>query len=194
MPLGAILGSLAGGLGAGLGFGTRSGRRALFGDRGKAQQIPTMTPEQKQLQQQLIQQLGQLYPEAFGRLQELLGGDDEAFSKFEAPFLRQFEREILPGIAERFGGSAGSHGALSSGGLNQALAQAGTDLSTNLASLRGGLQQQALSQLQGLSGTAFQPSFAPAYRPPTGGFLGSALSGLGQLGTAYGARSLGIGF
>lgn len=186
MPLGAILGSLAGGLGAGLGFGTRSGRKSLFGDKGKFQQVPRFTPEQQQLQSQLLEGLGQLSPEIFSRLQELLGGDDEAFSKFEAPFLRQFERQVLPGIAERFGGSAGSHGALSSGGLNQALAQAGTDLSTNLASLRGGLQQQALGQIQGLFGTGFQPSFESVYRQPRTGLLGGlaqgAGSGLGQYG------------
>lgn len=187
MPFGAILG----GLGAALGLGTRTGRKTLFGQQGKQIPIQTMTPEQRDLQNQIIQQLGQLTPEAFARLSELLGGDDESFSKFEQPYLRQFERDIIPRIMERFGGSAGSHGALSSGGLNQSLAQAGTDLSTNLASLRGGMQQNALSQLQGLLGAGFQSQFSPAYRPPTGGLLGGMAPGLGALGAGYGLRQFG---
>lgn len=160
------------------------------GRRGRTQQIPTMTPQQQQFQSQLLEQLGQLTPEALSRLQEILGGDEEAFSKFEAPYLRQFERDIIPRIAERFGGSLGSHGALNSGALNQALAAAGTDLQTNLAALRGGMQQQALSQLQGLMGTGLQQQFTPAYRPPTPGFLGALAPGLGAGLAAYGIPAL----
>jgi hypothetical protein len=160
------------------------------GRRGSSQKIPTMTPQQQQYQGGLLQGLGGLTPDMFARLQEILGGDDEAFSKFEAPYLRQFERDIIPRIAERFGGALGSHGALSSGGLNQALAAAGTDLSTNLASLRGGFQQQALSQLQGLMGVGLQPQFAPAYRPPTQGFLGGLAPGIGMGLGSYGIPAL----
>lgn len=179
-------------LGAAGSLFSKKGRQTAFGQSGKFLQAPTFSPEQQQYQNQILQGLGQLTPDMFARLQELLGGDEEALSKFEQPYLRQFERDIIPRITERFGGALGSHGALSSGGLNQALAQAGTDLQTNLAALRGGFQQQALSQLQGLMGTGLQSRFAPTYRPPTGGILGGIAPGLGALGAGLAAKQFGL--
>jgi hypothetical protein len=179
---------LGGGL-AGFGLGTRGGRRFLFGQKGKPMRFDTFSPEQKSFQDQIIQGLSQAGPEALNRLTQLLSGDDEAFSAFEAPYLRRFEREIAPGIAERFAGM-GSHGALSSGGLNQALSQAGRDLSTDLAALRGGLQQNALGQLQGYSTLGLSPRFQTAYRPPTGGLFGGMAQGVGQGAAQYGIPAL----
>lgn len=89
---------------------------------------------------------GPLYGAGSDFLQSLLSNEPGAFDKFEAPFKEQFEQETVPMLAERFAGAGTGGGALSSSGLNQALAQAGKSLSTNLAGLRGGLQMQAAGQ------------------------------------------------
>ncbi len=80
-------------------------------------------------------------------LQNLLQGGPEAFKAFEAPYMRQFEEQIAPGIAERYTGAGGTGaGGLMSSNFQQSLAHAGAGLSEQLAALRGGLQMQALPQ------------------------------------------------
>lgn len=111
--------------------------------------LSTLNPEQQQLFSQLSQQLmgGQQSPlmgVGTNYLQNLLSGSPEAFQQFEAPIKRQFQEQVIPGIAERFSG-LGS-GAQSSSAFQQALGQAGSGLSENLAALRGGMQMQALPQ------------------------------------------------
>ena len=151
------------------------------------QQLSTLNPQQQQFQSQYINQLQGIPPQLIQYLTQLLSGESGAADAFSAPYLRQFERETVPGIAERFGGSAGSHGALSSGGLNQSLAQAGTDLQTNLAQLRAQLQQGASSQLQSLLNPAFQSTVENIYQPPSQSFFQSVAPGLAQgLGSALG--------
>jgi hypothetical protein len=105
--------------------------------------------------------------------------------------MQQFEQDIIPEILSRFGGDAGSHGATSGSGLNLAITRAGKDLATNLAGLRGGLQQQAISQLSGLSQLGLQQRFQPGYRAPTGGLFGGAAQGIGQgLGSLAGLQGM----
>jgi|GEM_PF-6905724 hypothetical protein len=87
-----------------------------------------------------------LYGSGQSYLQNLLNGSPQAFQNFEAPYLQNFQQNIAPGIAERFAGAGTGGGAMSSSGLNQALAQAGRSLQTDLAGLRSGLQMQALPQ------------------------------------------------
>lgn len=74
-----------------------------------------------------------------------LFNDPEFFQKFEAPLMRQFNEEIVPGLANRFA-SMGSGGALGSTGFRNQLAREGSNLSTNIAALRGGMQQQGVNQ------------------------------------------------
>jgi hypothetical protein len=81
-----------------------------------------------------------LYNSGLQYLMQILGGGEEGFKNFEAPFMRQFNEQTIPGIAERFAGA----GAQSSSAFQQALGQAGAGLSENLAALRSGLQMQAL--------------------------------------------------
>lgn len=153
---------------------TKKGKNFLFGQKGGFEQYPTQTPQQSQYQNQILELLQGATPDAFNYISQILGNDPEAFKDFEQPFINQFEQEIVPDIAERLGGKAGSHGSLSSSGLFRQTAQAGKDLETNLASLRSGLKNQALSQLQSFINPATQSAFGTAYRPETGGFLGSA--------------------
>jgi len=189
--LGAGVGGVAGGLGS-----SKSGGNFFTGSPGGFEQVSRFTPEQQQQFSQLLSGLGPAQGAGLDLINQLLSGDEEAFAKFEAPFKRQFEQETVPGIAERFAGM-GSHGAQSSSAMQQTMGQAGRELSENLASLRGNLQQNALSQLQGMMGMGFQPTFESVYRQPTTGFFGGLAGGLGQgagqIGGMAGLKALGIG-
>lgn len=88
----------------------------------------------------------QLYGAGSNYLQQLLSNSPEAFQHFEAPFMQNFEQNIVPGIAERFAGAGTGAGASSSSALYNSLAQAGKNLQVDLAGLRGGLQSQGLNQ------------------------------------------------
>lgn len=138
-----------------------------------------------------------LYKGGLGYLQNLLSGDPEAFEDFEAPYMQQYQQEILPQIAERFAGM----GAQSSSAFNQSLSRSAQDLSTQLASLRSGLQMQSLP-------LALQYSMAPgesAYRRAALGLgtkgrefmgvpqqpsFGSSLGGSLAKGLGYGIGSM----
>lgn len=152
--------------------------------------VSTLDPQQKAAFEQLLGmlsggrglQLGQNY------LEDILSGSPEAFEKFEAPYKRQFQEEIIPGIAERFSGAGA--GAQSSSAFQQALGGAGADLSERLASLREGLRLQAssrpfdqLSQLLGMQTQAFIPKQKPFWQS----LIESLSGGIGQAGGAYAA-------
>lgn len=74
-----------------------------------------------------------------------LFNDPDFFKNFEAPLQRQFEENTVPDLANRFA-SMGSGGALGSTGFRNQLAREGSNLSTNIAALRGGMQQQGVNQ------------------------------------------------
>lgn len=80
-------------------------------------------------------------------LQDLLGKSaKDQYKQFEAPYLRQFREEIVPGLAERFTGGDAQH----SSAFQQALGGAAAGLTENLAALKGNLINQMLNQqLQG---------------------------------------------
>lgn len=107
----------------------------------------TLNPQQQQLFGGQAQGFGQLQPQIMQYLQGLLSGSPEATAAFEAPYMRQFREETVPGLAQQFAGL----GALSSSGFQQSLGQAGAGLSENLAALREGLRSQAAGQgMQGI--------------------------------------------
>lgn len=163
--------------------------KSLFGSGGKVKQANTMNPQQMQLQQQLMQGLqgGQSNLPGMEWLQQLLNNDPEAFAAYEAPAMRQFQQEIVPGIAERFSGMG--MGAQGSSAFQQQLASAGGRLSQDLAGQRAGLRQGAMSQLQGLYGQAMQPSFQNFYQQPTQGLIPGMVGGIGQ-GAGYAAGNM----
>lgn len=145
-----------------------------------------------------------LFQQGSSFLQNLLSGSPEATAAFEAPAMRQFQEQIVPGLAERFSGLGA--GAQRSSAFSQALGAAGAGLSENLAALRGQLQlgalpqalgyaQQPISNLQGFSQLGFGTQ-AQGYVPRQTPFwqqllLGSA-GGLSQLGSAFGMKKLGL--
>lgn len=175
--------------------------------------LSTLDKGQKNLLQQLLGSLqGQssniqqspLFQQGSSYLQNLLSGSPEATAAFEAPYMRQFNEQIVPGLAERFSGL----GAQSSSAFNQALSSAGAGLSENLASLRGQLQmgalpqalnyaQQPVSNYQGFSqlglGTSTK-AFAPKPMPFWQQLLLSASQGGSQaVGSMMGMKMMGGG-
>jgi len=115
--------------------------------------------------------------------------DPEFFKSFEAPLQRQFQEQTVPELANRFA-SMGSGGSTGSTAFRNQLAREGSNLSTNIAALRGGMQQQAIPQLLGYAQQPFQNLMSlrnqalgqpvnNQYLPASGGLLGSALGSLG---------------
>ena len=92
-----------------------------------------------------------LYQQRFANL--LAGGDQSQFEQLEAPALKQFGA-LQGNIASRFSGMGA--GARRSSGFQNTMNQATTDFAQQLQSQRMGLQQQAIRDLQGLSGSLLQ--------------------------------------
>lgn len=133
--------------------------------------------------------------------------DPEFFNKFEAPLQRQFQEETVPGLANRFA-SMGSGGSLGSTGFRNQLGREGSNLSTNIASLRGGMQQQAIPQSLGYAqqpfsnlmnlyqqalqptNNTYQPASAGPFAPAATAFTGAFSQGYGnQLGQRMAGQS-----
>jgi len=152
------------------------------GKQGEMKAMPTMSGEQSDLFKQLMSGLsggnagGGPMGSGMNFLQGILGGDT---SKFEAPLMRQFNEQTVPGLAERFSGAGA--GAQSSGAFGQQLGAAGAGLSENLGALRGGLQMEALGPLMQMLQMGMQtPTFQWQQMPGTQG-AGSAMApGIGK--------------
>lgn len=159
--------------------------KMLFGSKGGMKQAPTMTPQQQQLQGQAISGLqgGPSSIPGFDYLQQLMSNDPSAFAAYEAPALRQFQQEIVPGIAERFSGLG--MGAQGSSAFQQQLLGAGSRLSQDLAAQRAGLRQGAMNNLMGFYGQAMQPQFQNYYQDPYQGMIPQIMGGFAQ-GAGYG--------
>jgi hypothetical protein len=164
----------------------------------KIQRISKLRPEQESLFSQYLQALGgQGAGGAFGDVADYYRGlmSGEGSEAFEAPLMRQFQEDIMPGIAEQFAGLGA--GGLSSGGFAQETGRAATDLSERLAQLRAGLRSEGVKGLQGLTGQAFGQMDETLFRPREPGllekFAGEAFGGIGKgLGTAFGGPLSGL--
>lgn len=187
---GATIGSIIPGLGTGLGAGIGGifgGLSGLFGGsggdaftrKGEERRFERFTPEQLQLTELLRNILsGQGEQPQGGLLGSLFG--EEGFKAFADPAMRQYQEEIVPGLAERFT----SLGAQKSSGFQQALARSGENLATRLGEARG-QQQQGL--LGALLGQTMQPQFHTQFTPGGPSGLAQGLSGLaGGLGQSLG--------
>lgn len=166
----------------------------LFGKehKSKNEQLSTMTPEQTQFLQMMMGGLQSPMQAGMGNLQQLLSGSPEAFAQYEAPYKREFNERTIPGLAERF--SSLGAGAQGSSAFGQQMGQAGAGLSETLAALRGQLQQNALSQLQGFAGMGmgakqFENMYTPAHRDQ--GFLQAMAPGIGA--ALGGGMGMGMG-
>lgn len=119
------------------------------------QQLPTKNKQQMQLLQQMLGslgaggQLGQAQGQGLGILQQYLDPNSDIYKNFEAPFMQKFEQQTVPGLAERFAGMGAMGGGLSSSGFGQALSSAGSNLQTQLAAMKSGLQRSAINDIFG---------------------------------------------
>jgi hypothetical protein len=124
----------------------------LWGSTPELQKKATGTKQQMQFGGQDIISMLQQMMQGGGGLnlanqydQSFLNGGQEAYNQFAAPYMQQFEEQLLPQIAERFAGG----GALSSSGFGQALGGAASGFQANLAQLFSQLQGQAAQRQQG---------------------------------------------
>ena len=172
-----------------MGFGSLG--KLLGGRSAKTEQLPALTPEQQNILNQILGMLdvegmdignSELFGAGQDQLLKMLEGDT---SLIEAPLMQQFEQEIMPGIAQRFGGL----GAKSSSGYQQAMANAGGNLAAQLGQLRYGAKESALDRAlayssqraQGLQSLANlglgTKSFGYQTTPGSPGLLEGMLSG-----------------
>lgn len=117
-----------------------------------------------------------------------LFNDPSFFQNIEAPAMRQFNEEILPGIANRFA-SMGSGGSLGSTAFRNQANREGSNLAQNLSAQRTGMQQQGANQALGYGqaqNNSFLQLLQQALQPtqntmtqPTGGLFGPLLGALG---------------
>ena len=105
-----------------------------------------------------------------------LGLENADFGGIAQEAKNRFQRETIPGIAERFQGMPGSN--QNSSGLQSALGAAGANLEERLASLRSqyGLQQLAYG---------LQPQFENIYKPASEGAIQKLLPYAAKAGAAY---------
>jgi len=156
----------------------------LFGSPDKFNKLDTGSKEQQALHNNILSQAmgmtqkGGGYQNAQDYYNSLFQPGNQAYENFAAPFMNQFQEQILPGIAERFAGA----GALSSSGFGQALGGAASGLQAQLAQLFASLQsdaaRQQTNQFNQLSQTGlnYQP-FAYHKVPGSAGALAPALTG-----------------
>jgi len=173
----------------------------FLGKRGKTEQLSTMSPEQQEYLRRLYSGGGlesnPLFQSGSSYLQELLNGSPEAYERMSAPYLEQFNQQIVPGLAQTFAGAGTGSGALSSSGFQQSLAQAGRGLQSDLAAMREGMRMQGLNsalsyaqqpEANRLAGLGRSP-FENVRSQGTMGLLPSFLSNIaGGYGGAYGYR------
>lgn len=125
----------------------------LTGSPEKHERVSTLLPEQKPNFQQL-QKAGQGKGAggAFGTsadyYYDVLNNDPNLINEMWAPELRQFNEEVIPGLAEQFAGMGA--GGLSSSGFRNAAVNAGASLSERLGAIRSQLRQNAAQGLQNL--------------------------------------------
>lgn len=162
----------------------------FFGSKDKVKQASTMLPQQREAFENFYSGNNiadnPLYGAGQDYLTNLLSGNQNATSEFNAPYLQQFQQQIVPGLSERFAGMGTGAGGLNSSGFNQTIAQAGSGLQSTLAALRqqllGQASQQALGYAQQpysnlLQSFGVQP-FENIYRPGSPGLLGGVAQGL----------------
>lgn len=104
--------------------------------------LPNFTPEQSQLFQHL---LGQIGPNS--QTSRLAGGDQSQFDQLEAPAMRQFGA-FQGNLASKFSGEG--MGGRKSSSFQNASTSAASNFAQDLQSQRMGLQRQALSDLMGM--------------------------------------------
>lgn len=174
---------------AGGGITTEKGRDFLFGTPDEYQQLSNMTGGQQRGLRDVGKQMRQLgkggYQDAMSLLGQYLDPQSDVYRNFEAPYMQQFEQQVVPGLAERFAGMGAMGGGLSSSGFGQALGAAGANLQTQLAAMKEQYRRQSINDLLGqynqLSNTYLNARpFENTYQPGSTGLLGGAANAFAQ--------------
>lgn len=143
----------------------------------RIQQIPTGTPQQQGANEQLLALIQKLLPGAFGNLENILSNEPGSLEAFQAPLMRQFNEQIVPSIAAKYGSLLGEGGGTSSA-FGNALEGAGERLSETFGAQKAGLQNDALTQLLNLFQQGMKPQHENLFRPRQPGFLEQGAKGL----------------
>lgn len=157
-PLGAIGGGVLGAFGVGKGKKT------------KLKNYNPYTPEQQQFQGNALQGAQNLTPSVFDYLQQILSNEPGAFEDFERPYQEQFQEQTVPFLLDRFLGGQEK----GSSGLNLALAQAGRQLSGDLATQRAKLRESAINQLNNYANVGLNKQNTPYIQQGTPGLFDQA--------------------
>ena len=155
---------------------TKSGKNFLFGTDPQMKEYQNFSPQQQNYLQMLLSSLNGPTQGSFDFLNSLYG--DEGFADYERPYQEQFQQQIMPSIIEKFAGA----GAKSSSGLNQALAQAGRGLSTDLAAQRGNLRMQGINALQNYGQLGLGRQTTPYVQQGQEGQIGNIIKLLAMAG------------
>lgn len=161
--------------------------QTLLGGSERKENIDLLSPQQQNFLSGVLGQNAGLGANAYSEFLQPSSpaGYEDIFQKSVVdPSLKALQQQIIPGIKEGFLGLDES----GSGSLNRALAQAATDVSTNLGSqyLNFFNQQNqnklgALGQLGGLTGLrTFEPHIEQKE-----GILGPLLGALGSIGGGF---------
>jgi len=142
--------------------------------------VSTQTGEQSDFLKKMFESMGVPFEQGMQYLQGILGGGDEAFRDFEAPMMRQYNEQIVPGIAARFSGMGA--GSQASSAFPQALSQSAADLTERLSSQRAGLKTDALSKLFGMAQTGLgTQAFQNVQMPGKTGLMDTIMPGIGSM-------------
>lgn len=157
----------------------------------KHKRVSTLLPEQQGNFNQLNnaiqgQGAGGAFGDAADYYRDLLDVNGTNAQQQSAPYLRQFNEQMIPDLAEQFAGMGS--GGLSSSGFRNAGISAGTDLSERLGALRSQLRQQGAAGLANLGGMGLQNySQDVMTQPGSQGFLSQAAPAFGTaIGAAFG--------
>lgn len=149
--------------------------------------VSNLRPNQEPIQNQLVGAAtgpgaGGAYGNAADYWYQILMDNPELMKQFEAPFLRQFNEQTIPDLAEQFAGMGS--GALSSSGFRNAAVNAGADLSERLAAIRANLKNSAAQGLFNTGNQALQPvdtithETAPGFLDYAAPIVGAATGGI----------------
>lgn len=152
----SIFSALGGiGVGAGISMAGQGGQggggffeRLMFGTPSSTEKLDSMDPQQLELLKQMLGGLGGPLSQGLGNMSNILSGSQDSLQAFQAPMMRQFNEQIMPGIANRFSGMD----AQGSSAFTNALGSAGAGLQENLSAQKSGLMQNSMQQLMGMMG------------------------------------------
>lgn len=164
-----------------------------FGTPGQMHQVSNLRPDQEELSQQLVNAgkgagAGGAFGTSADYYRNLLSDNPADLAAFNAPALRQYNQDIVPGISEQFAGMGS--GGLSSSGFRNAQIQGVTDLAERLGQIRANLRQAGAQGLANIGQLGLQSFQTNVQQPGTEGLLSSIAP---AVGTAAGAALGGPG-